>query len=145
MSTKNLKYSKPSLLRCIAAIAYDAILLIALLILLSFPWVILAKGLGMDSKWGLRIIAISLVIGFYTYFWQKKQQTLGMTTWRIKLVNANSLRPSSTECTLRILGAFLSAACLGLGYLWMLIDKDKMSWHDRLSKTELILVAKKKK
>jgi hypothetical protein len=31
--------------------------------------------------------------------------------------------------------AIPSAPLFGLGYLWMLIDKDRLTWHDRYSET----------
>jgi len=31
---------------------------------------------------------------------------------------------------------------LGLGYFWILIDPEKKAWHDRLSRTRLILTSK---
>ena len=36
----------------------------------------------------------------------------------------------------------LAALPLGLGYLWMLFDRDGLTWHDRLSHTRLVLVEK---
>lgn len=139
-----LDYPKPKLTRRLAAIAYDAFLLLALLILFSFPWVMLAKSFEFSSIWGLRIITLSLIFLFFVYFWMGKQQTLGMTTWRIKLVDFNGNPASFAQCVTRLCAAFFSVLCLGLGYLWMLADKDQMTWHDRLSKTELILLPKKK-
>lgn len=34
---------------------------------------------------------------------------------------------------------------LGLGFLWILHDRDKLAWHDRLSETRLVLLPKAKK
>ena len=45
----------------------------------------------------------------------------------------------------RCLGALLSAACLGLGYLWCLVDRRGRYWHDYLSHKELILLPKREK
>ena len=140
-----LAFYKPNLFRRSAAIFYDSVLLLALLILFSIPWVMLAKNLDFQATWGLRLIATSLVVSFYLYFWRDRQQTLGMTTWRLKLVDANGNKPNTAQCITRLCAALFSIACLGLGYLWMLVDKNQMTWHDKLSKTELILLPKKKK
>lgn len=140
-----LAFNKPNLFRRLAAIFYDSILLIALLILFSIPWVMLAKNFDIQATWGLRLIAISLVVSFYLYFWRDRQQTLGMTTWRIKLVDSSGNKANTAQCITRLCAAVFSIGFLGLGYLWMIVDKDQMTWHDRLSKTELILLPKKKK
>lgn len=144
-SDSPLDFDKPSLFRRLAAILYDSILLLSLLILFSIPWVMLAKNFEFKATWGLRLIAVSILVSFYLYFWRDRQQTLGMTTWRLKLVDSNGLKPNIAQCTIRLCAALFSIACIGLGYLWMLVDKDQMTWHDRLSKTELILLPKKKK
>jgi len=43
---------------------------------------------------------------------------------------------------IRVAGAYLSALALGLGYLWILLDPDRLSWHDRLSSTRLVILSK---
>jgi len=65
-----------------------------------------------------------------------------MRAWRLKLVNEQSGTPTVWQCLVRFIGATLSAACLGLGYLWIVLDRSGFSWHDRLSGTHLILVEK---
>ena len=140
-----LAFDKPSLARRLAAILYDSILLVALLILFSMPWVMVAKTFNFETAWGLRLICVFLIISFFLYFWRTKQQTLGMTTWRIKLVDSKGNKPNAAQCFTRLFAAIFSFTCLGLGYLWVLVDKDQMTWHDRLSKTELILLPKKNK
>jgi uncharacterized RDD family membrane protein YckC len=47
-----------------------------------------------------------------------------------------SLSTRSLRCW-RVLASFLSAASLGLGYLWCFLDEDRLSWHDRITKTHL--------
>jgi len=90
----------------------------------------------------VQLLTVFSIVGFFTIFWLNGGQTLGMQAWRIKLVNFQGGPPSAGRALLRCLGAFLSAACLGLGYLWCLIDHNNRYWHDYLSGTELILVPK---
>jgi len=44
----------------------------------------------------------------------------------------------------RYCAALLSLACLGLGFLWILVDKEKLAWHDHMSATRMVITAKKK-
>jgi len=37
----------------------------------------------------------------------------------------------------RVIASVMSAAALGLGYLWCFLDEDQLSWHDRITKTHL--------
>ena len=82
---------------------------------------------------------------FYGYFWRLKGQTLGMQAWRIRLRSLRGERISYQQVLLRCLAACLSLGCLGLGYLWCLIDRRGRRWHDYLSGTELELLPKRKK
>jgi len=37
----------------------------------------------------------------------------------------------------RVLASFLSAASLGMGYVWLFLDEDTLCWHDRITRTYL--------
>ena len=97
------------------------------------------------DAWLVQLIALLTVTGFFCSFWIKSGQTLGMQAWRIKLAGFSGAQASPRQAVVRCLGALLSAACLGLGYLWCLVDRNGRYWHDYLSKTELVLLPKTKK
>lgn len=155
MTTDTLSLPPPGLPRRLIAMLYDTLLVLPLVMLA----VALALGLyaalvnltgGVVDPEALspllrQLIILVTVIGFFSIFWLKSGQTLGMQAWRIKLVTSNGdpVRPRHT--VLRCLAALLSAACLGLGYLWCLVDRRGRYWHDYLSGTELVLLPKKAK
>jgi len=136
----------PSLLRHLAALVYDTLLVIALL----FAGVALGTGVqykltGQETLapvYVWLIIALSFV-GFYSLFWLTGGQTLGMQAWRMKLVCTGGGELTAGRVLLRCAAAVLSLACLGLGFLWKLVDPDRRYWHDRLSGTHLVLLPKK--
>jgi len=37
----------------------------------------------------------------------------------------------------RVLASLLSCVSLGLGYAWCFLDEDRLSWHDRITRTHL--------
>jgi uncharacterized RDD family membrane protein YckC len=77
------------------------------------------------------------------WFWVHGGQTLGMRAWRLRLVSATNNGPVSWQQALkRFAAALLSWCCLGAGFLWALFDREKRTWHDRLSGTRLILMPK---
>lgn len=143
--------ASPFLLRRLAAMLYDTLLVLPL-IMLS---VALAMGAGrliagpetggaLDPNL-VRVIALFTTIAFFCAFWVKSGQTLGMQAWRIKLVDFEGRVPGLTRSVVRCLAAVLSATCFGLGYLWCLVDRRGRYWHDYLSGTELVLVPKPEK
>jgi uncharacterized RDD family membrane protein YckC len=79
---------------------------------------------------------------FFCWFWHNNGQTLGMQAWRLQIVASDGGRPGWRQCVIRLLAATLSFACLGMGYWWIWIDRERLSWHDRLSKTRIIQLPK---
>lgn len=147
--------SSPSLLRRLAAMFYDAWLVFALLLACSALMIglrLLIEGAdalpqgkpAINGPWRLPtfILMVFALTHFFAYFWTRNGQTLGMQTWRIRLDNDQHGHISMKQAYLRVFAAFLSLACGGLGYFWMYIDKDGLSWHDRISGTQLVLLPK---
>lgn len=97
---------------------------------------------------------------FYGYFWTRAGQTLGMQTWRLKVVRAdgNLLRWSdaitrcASACMLPLVFGLLGQLATGrpttvvlsmtLGffgnYVWMLWNGRGLAWHDQLSRTVVL-------
>jgi len=145
------KHGVPGLLRRLGAILYDTLLVIGLMFMASTLVIIILgiiSGLDNIDPAGLRnnpfYIAYLLSIPslFYICFWKLAGQTLGMRTWRLRVVDEQGGKLSWRGATLRFVAAALSWAVLGLGYFWILIDPEKKAWHDRLSRTRLILTSK---
>ena len=82
---------------------------------------------------------------FYMGFWHFKSATLGMQTWRLRLVTENGEKPHWRQLLLRCFLGFFALAFVGIGYLWILVDKNKLALHDRFSKTRIVRMAKVKK
>jgi uncharacterized RDD family membrane protein YckC len=140
----------PSLPRRLTAMLYDALLVVAVIAVVNA----LALGIVVRITAGeqqvlpaqlVQLLTALSIVGFFSVFWLNGGQTLGMQAWRIKLVDFQGRPPTAGKVLLRCLGAFLSAACLGLGYLWCLIDHHNRYWHDYLSRTQLILLPKRAK
>jgi uncharacterized RDD family membrane protein YckC len=148
------QHPSPFLLRRLAAMVYDTLLVLPLImasvavfmgvrtLLLGSPGE--GEVVQLDANL-VRLVALVTVIAFFCWFWIKNGQTLGMQAWRIKLVTFSGEKPGAKASVLRCLGALLSAACLGLGYLWCLVDRQGRYWHDYISGTELVLLPKREK
>lgn len=147
---QNRKHPAPSLLRHLTSMLYDGLLVLALIFVAN------AIALGVVVKLtdgqqevlgptlGQALFAVCLV-GFFSAFWLKNGQTLGMQAWRLKLVRIDGGTPKLWQAVVRCLGAAISVGCLGLGYLWRLVDRNQRYWHDYLSGTELELLPKRDK
>ena len=145
--TENPQLPSPSLLRRLAAMLYDTFLVVALVAVVNaIALATMVRVTGGEQEvlnpHLVQLLTALSIIGFFSLFWLKSGQTLGMQAWRIKLVDFQGDRPSAGKAIARCCGALLSAACLGLGYLWCLVDRRQRYWHDYLSRTELVLLPK---
>ncbi len=134
------------LLRRLAAIFYDALLLAAVLFLAALPATpILGETPSSAALLAFRVYLLLIIFAFFAWFWSHGGQTLGMRAWRIRLQNRNPGPVSLWQLMLRFIVATFSWLAFGLGFLWSLIDKEQLTWHDRYSMTELVVLPKEKK
>jgi len=131
------------LLRRIGAMLYDALLVAALLFLASVPFV-LVRGEPIEHGDNLVYqLTLALVIFvFFVGFWSRSGRTLGMQSWRMQLETEDGEVPSVARASLRFLASLISWVPLGLGFLWQLWDRDRLTWHDRISGTHLVYYPK---
>lgn len=133
--------------RRLAAMLYDSLLVLALLFLATTPFIALRGGEAVESSGNLlyQLAIAAVVFAFFVGFWSRSGRTLGMQSWGLQLETEDGHIPSIATATLRFFAALVSLVPFGLGFLWQLWDKDRLTWHDRISKTRLIHYPRKKK
>lgn len=132
------------LLRRFGAILYDALLVVALLILASIPFVAVRGGqiVEPDDNLFYQLCMLLVIYLFFIGFWARKGRTLGMQSWGMQLETDGGQKVNVTTASLRFVAAIVSWLPLGLGFAWQLWDRDGLSWHDRLSRTRLVYYPK---
>jgi uncharacterized RDD family membrane protein YckC len=137
------------LLRRFAAILYDSLLLFALWFLATVPFIALEGGESIEAGAGPLHFVYQLTLGLVAYaffvgYWCHRGRTLGMQSWGLQLETPDGRIPSVGAATIRFFAALLSWLPLGLGFFWQLWDAERLTWHDRLSKTRLVYYPRKK-
>jgi uncharacterized RDD family membrane protein YckC len=121
------------------ALAYDSLPVLAL-------WFVVAAGFtavhgdAIRGGWlGLLEFAVLwAVAGVYaTLSWRRGGQTIGMRAWRLRVAAAGGT-PSWPALWLRYCVGGASLLLGGLGFWWAWIDRERLTWHDRLSKTRMV-------
>ena len=119
---------------------YDALLVVALLWLATIPFIALRGGepveIGENALY--RVVLVLVVYGFFVGFWIRSGRTLGMQSWGLQLESSDGGKPGLAACTIRFFAALLSWVPAGLGFWWQLVDKENLTWHDRLSGTRIV-------
>lgn len=139
----------PGFMRRAAAILYDLLLLFGILLLavfaLVFPYGVIIGEFPHQELWHrlfLQLYLLGVVGLYYGYFWVRGGQTLGLRTWRMRLLREDGSLPRPGDALRRLFWAALSIAPLGAGFLWMLFDRDGLTLYDRLSRTRPVLLRK---
>jgi uncharacterized RDD family membrane protein YckC len=102
-------------------------------ILLAVVQTILRTLIGEVSGIGLGLL---VDMAYFTYFHGSTGQTPGDMALSIKVVDLRdgTGRPIGYgRAFIRWLGSILSAIPLFLGYFWMLWDREKQTWHDKIA------------
>ncbi|PAU65087.1 hypothetical protein BZL41_07845 [Pseudomonas sp. PIC25] len=143
------------LIRRLAAMFYDFLLCVALLLVITFAYKLVQMGIYGEAK--LRALSESGALdgdpllssllllglfGFFAKFWTHNGQTLGMQVWGLRVQNADGTAIDLWQALLRFLIAIISWLCAGLGFLWILWDKQKRSWHDIYSESKVVQLPK---
>ena len=129
-------------LRLFAACVYELLLLVALWMLCT--WIFVSLFGSATSPYNLFFLRLFLWLAsgaYFVWYWSKTGQTLAAQTWKIKLVNQQNATLSIKQALIRYVLASISILAIGLGFIWILVDKDKLFLHDRLLKTHFIRMA----
>jgi len=156
----------PSIRRRLAAIPYEGLLVLALVLIAAFPLAGL-KGVTLQGTPHLLMQVYFFVVtaAYFIWFWQHGGQTLAMKTWRFRVVDKYGNQLSVARACVRFILAlgFFGPACVGLillffpgrispvlsmwlflpmiaSLLWARFDTDRQFLHDRLAGTRLVSV-----
>jgi uncharacterized RDD family membrane protein YckC len=146
-----------ALWRRLAAMVYDSIVVIAIWIIVGFI-VLSAFGIDqaqivendrvvMDPYYRFTLFSSMLFSAyfFFAWFWTHSGQTLGMQAWKIRVQNSDSSAISYTQSLIRCVIAPFSLLFLGAGYFYMFFNDEKLTLHDKLSRSMVVLEVWKKK
>ncbi len=130
--------------RRLAALIYDGLLLIALLMVFTGVALFLTRGHAILREtvgpW-FYVYRAGLVVVIGAYFvgnWLHSGQTLGMRAWRLWVVDERGMRLTAGPAVLRFALAVMAWTPAALGVLWLFIDPQHLAIHDRLAKTRLV-------
>lgn len=132
------------LVRRLCCMVYDGMLLLGVLFVGAMLALLLTGGEAVPAdNLPFKLWLLGLAWGYFAYPWTRAGQTLGMRAWRVRLqgLDAEAAAPVGwRRATLRFfLALLLGWLPLGLGFLWSLVDRRRLAWHDRASGTGLVV------
>lgn len=122
--------------RIMAAIVDTSLTLCAfLLFVLVFAACTIHPPTGKPAAVAAAIALVSLGALYQWLFFTYAEATPGMRYARIALCTFDDENPGRKTLQHRVGALFLAALPLGLGFLWALLDDDRLGWHDRMTRT----------
>ena len=125
------------------AMFYDSLLLLSVLLIATALALLVTRGTLQYHNPFFRTFLFLTCFAFYAWFWLHGGQTLGMRAWRLQLQRLDGGAVTIWQALLRFMVAIPSLALGGLGLLWMLIDRDRLAVHDRISESMIVRLPKK--
>jgi uncharacterized RDD family membrane protein YckC len=156
------------LLRRLAALAYEAVLYAALVLIVGFltlPLVPVAPSGGPGLRipdLPAKVLSFALVLGagavYYVWSWTAGRRTLPMKTWRLRLVRNDGSALDARTAVVRYLAAWIGPTLVllayvvlrksgwgalalwlfAVNYLWAFADPDRHFLHDRIAGTRIV-------
>jgi uncharacterized RDD family membrane protein YckC len=134
--------SPPSLLRHLAVVVYDLLLLTSVLLFAAAIAVavnaLVTGGQAITAGnpfFFAYLVAVSFL--FYGWFWTHGGQTLGMRAWKVLLLSDNHQQISWQQVFLRFIVAIPSWFVFGIGFWATWLGNNHQSWPDLTSHTHL--------
>jgi uncharacterized RDD family membrane protein YckC len=130
--------------RRFAAVIYDTLLLVAMLVILTTVLVIGVLRVEVTPQtvgaWAYvyRAALLGVIVAYYLLNWTRSGQTLGMRAWHLRAVTAAGKPLTLKAAAVRLAWAALAWAPAGLGVLWVYLDRDHLAVQDRLSDTRIV-------
>jgi uncharacterized RDD family membrane protein YckC len=86
-----------------------------------------------------------LLLSLATYgavMWKVRGTTVGGIVFGLRVVRLDGRPIDWPTACVRALGCFLSMLVAGLGFIWVVFDPERQSWHDKMAGTVVVRTAK---
>lgn len=137
-------------LRRLGAMFYDLLLLLAVMMVVTAVLLPITGGEAITSErfgaweYAYQALLVVIVIVFFGAFWVRRGQTLGMVAWRLRLEREDGGPLGWGDVIKRLAAATISLTLAFAGYLWIWVDRDRLAWPDRWTRTRVVVLPKKR-
>jgi len=135
-------FEKAGLFRRLIAMFYDALLLLSVLLFATVLAMLLTRGTLHHHNPFFRTYLFMIWFAFFAWFWTHGGQTLGMRAWGLRVQRLDGRPITLWQALLRFLLAIPSLVLGGLGFLWLLVDRNRMTLYDRFSESVVVRLPK---
>ena len=87
-------------------------------------------------------IWLLLLATYGAVMWKLKGTTVGGIICNLRIVRADGREVDWATSIVRALGCFLSLFAVGLGFIWIAVDRERQGWHDKIAGTFVVRTPK---
>ena len=127
-------------------------LIIALIIAIVFIWGVVSifnldqlfqtllgtHGFGLLRMVGAGVVGTLVACVYWIFGWTFIGGTAGKIVMGLRVVGPGGARLGFWRSLRRVIGYFISAFTLGLGFLWVIVNKEHHSWADKLAGSSVV-------
>ena len=133
---------KVSLLRIVAATIYDSLLMLGVWFLvgslaLGIKFFFTGEVSSLNPIAGMSLVVLSTWL-YFAMFWIYGGKTLGMSSWKLRIISQNGDQISINQTIIRFLSNIFTISLAGIPLFLRQINKNNKSLSDLLSKTSII-------
>lgn len=122
--------------RLMAAALDGSMILISMGIFLTVLYLAGEKVILNKTTMPYYLVAIFATMTLYRLLWcTANMDSIGMRWTGLRLITFDGIVPDRKERMRRFITSYISTIAGGLGLLWGLVDEEKLTWHDHMSKT----------
>jgi len=139
---------KAGVLRRLGAMFYDLLLVLAVMMVVTAAFLPLTGGEAISSgrfgawEYAYQALLLAIIVLFFGLFWTRRGQTLGMAAWRLRVERDDGSLMNWADVIKRLAAATVSLVLALAGYWWIWIDRDRKAWHDRWTRTRVVVLPK---
>lgn len=87
----------------------------------------------------LLLVCLLVALLYFPFFWARGGQTPGMRPFGLRVVrDHDGSRIGWGTALLRLIGIYVAAAVLYIGFIWIFIDKRRRGWQDLIAGTVVV-------
>jgi uncharacterized RDD family membrane protein YckC len=127
-------------------------LIVALIITFVFVWgvvkifnldqwfqsVLGTHGFGVLRMVGSGVVGTLVACVYWIFGWTFIGGTVGKIVMGLRVVGPGGLRLGFWRSLRRVIGYFISAFTLGLGFIWLIVNKEHHDWADKLAGSSVV-------
>jgi uncharacterized RDD family membrane protein YckC/cytoskeletal protein CcmA (bactofilin family) len=99
-------------------------------------------GIVLHQFWGGPRLELLALAAYGAVMWKLRGSTIGGIICGLQVLRLDGRPIDWPTAIVRALSCFLSLAVVGLGFLWIAIDSERQSWHDKIAGTVVVRAPK---